>query len=164
MGTPIHSGLSSSDCCLFNRSPMPEPKTKRARWYNDGLQFTCTQCGKCCGGAPGFVWVNEDEVAALAVEMKMEIDAFEHKFVRQVGPDKSLVEYPDGDCILLDPDTRKCTVYESRPIQCRTWPFWDSNLKRRRDWEETCEVCPGAGVGKLYTLDQIEVQRREKSV
>ncbi len=143
---------------------MPEPKPKRVPWYKDGLNFTCTQCGKCCGGAPGFVWVNESEIAALATEMEMDVDQFDRRFVRQVGADKSLVEYPDGDCILLDPDTRKCTVYESRPIQCRTWPFWDSNLKRRRDWEETCEVCPGAGVGKLYTLEKIEIQRLEKSV
>ncbi len=143
---------------------MPESKPKRAPWYKDGLKFTCTQCGKCCGGAPGFVWLNDDELAAIAAEMKMSVDAFEHRFVRQVGAEKSLVEYPDGDCILLDPDTRKCTVYESRPIQCRTWPFWDSNLKRRRDWEETCEACPGAGVGKLHTLTQIEAQRLEKSV
>ncbi len=140
------------------------PKPKRQPWYQDGLSFTCTQCGDCCSGAPGFVWVGDEEIAALAKEMKMDVDAFEHKFVRQVGLEKSLVEYPDGDCILLDPDTRKCTVYDSRPIQCRTWPFWDSNLKRRRDWEETCEVCPGAGVGKVYTLDQIEHQRLKKSV
>ncbi len=143
---------------------MSESKPKRAPWYKDGLSFTCTQCGLCCGGEPGYVWVGDDEIQALADEMQMDVDAFEHKFVRVVGIQKSLVEYPDGDCILLDPDTRKCTVYESRPIQCRTWPFWDSNLKRRRDWEETCEVCPGAGVGKVYTLDQIEVQRLKKSV
>jgi hypothetical protein len=139
-------------------------KSKRSPWYREGLRFTCTQCGECCSGEPGFVWVTDDEIAGLAAEMQMDVDAFERKFVRQVGADKSLVEYPDGDCILLDPETRKCTVYESRPIQCRTWPFWDSNLKRRSDWEQTCEVCPGAGVGKLYSLDAIELQRCEKSV
>ena len=24
-------------------------------WYNDGLRFTCTRCGHCCTGEPGFV-------------------------------------------------------------------------------------------------------------
>ena len=38
-------------------------------WYKDGLQFTCSQCGDCCTGAPGFVWVNGDEIRALAVEV-----------------------------------------------------------------------------------------------
>ncbi|TWT80074.1 Flagellin N-methylase [Planctomycetes bacterium CA13] len=137
---------------------------KKKKWYAEGLRFECTQCGDCCSGAPGFVWVNEEEIAAMAEEMEMEIDAFEHQFVRQVGREKSLKEYPDGDCILLGPESRKCTVYESRPIQCRTWPFWDSTVKKRGDWKQACEVCPGAGTGKLYTFDEIELQRKRKSV
>ncbi|GAA4472328.1 YkgJ family cysteine cluster protein [Novipirellula rosea] len=139
-------------------------KKKAAPWYADGLRFECSQCGDCCSGAPGFVWVNEDEIADLADEMELEVDAFEYQFVRQVGADKSLKEYPDGDCILLDPETRKCSVYGARPIQCRTWPFWDSNLERKKDWKETCSVCPGSGTGRLYTFEEIEAQRKQKSV
>lgn len=134
------------------------------KWYSEGLRFECTQCGACCSGEPGYVWVEQSEIAAMAGELNMSVDAFERKFVRDLGYDKSLIEYPDGDCILLDPDTRKCTVYESRPIQCRTWPFWDSTLKKQKDWQATCEICPGAGQGKLYTLEQIELARKEKSV
>ena len=150
------------------------PKKKQSRvkakvtndepWYADGLRFTCTQCGDCCSGEPGYVWVDQSEIDAMASVMGIEVEEFEHKFVRQVGVDRSLVEYPDGDCILLDPQTRRCTVYEARPIQCRTWPFWDSNLNRKRDWKETCEVCPGAGHGRLYSLDEIESARGKKSV
>ncbi|TWU49106.1 YkgJ family cysteine cluster protein [Rubripirellula reticaptiva] len=139
-------------------------KVNQLPWYEDGLQFECTQCGDCCSGAPGYVWVNDEEIQAMADEMDLAVDVFSHRFVRQVGAAQSLVEYPDGDCILLDPDTRKCSVYASRPVQCRTWPFWDSTLKRPKDWKETCEVCPGAGKGKLYTFDQIEFQRKKKSV
>ncbi|NND97597.1 MAG: YkgJ family cysteine cluster protein [Pirellulaceae bacterium] len=137
---------------------------EKGPWYRDGLQFECTQCGACCSGEPGYVWVNEDEIVALANEMGLETDAFERKFVRQVGSGRSLIEYPDGDCILLDPLTRKCTVYDARPIQCRTWPFWDSTLRKKKDWKETCEVCPGAGKGRVYSLGEIEIQRRQKSV
>ncbi len=35
-------------------------------WYQDGLRFTCTMCGKCCTGDPGYVWVTDEELAALA--------------------------------------------------------------------------------------------------
>ena len=35
-------------------------------WYADGLRFACTQCGNCCTGEPGFVWVNDAEIAAIA--------------------------------------------------------------------------------------------------
>ena len=40
------------------------------------------------------------------------------------------------------------------------WPFWDSNLKSAKTWQETCEVCPGSGKGKLYQLEDIEKQRK----
>ena len=29
-----------------------------------GLRFECTQCGDCCTGAPGYVWVNKAEISA----------------------------------------------------------------------------------------------------
>ncbi len=134
------------------------------RWYRDGLRFECTQCGACCSGAPGFVWVNATEIEALAVGMKMDEGSFREKFVRKVATRTSLIEYPDGDCIFLDPKTRACMVYEQRPIQCRTWPFWGSNLRTKQDWADTCASCPGAGVGQLYSLEQIEVTRRQKKV
>lgn len=134
------------------------------KWYREGLRFTCTECGACCSGEPGFVWVNKEEVEQLAQHMGMEEDEFRDKFVRREGNRYSLREYPDGDCIFLDPKTRACLVYEARPIQCRTWPFWTSNLASQKAWEETCESCPGAGKGKLYTLDQIEIARKSKRV
>ena len=136
----------------------------KEKWYQDGLRFECTQCGACCSGEPGYVWVNAEEVDRLAKEMQLEVAEFREKYVRRVGSRMSLVEYPNGDCIFLDPTSRGCTVYEARPIQCRTWPFWSSNVKSRRDWEQTCEACPGAGQGKLYSLEQIETARAEKRV
>lgn len=135
-----------------------------ARWYAQGLRFECTQCGNCCSGEPGHVWVTDEEIANMASALEMEVEAFRDKFVRSVGSRLSLVEYPDGDCILLDPETRGCLVYTARPTQCRTWPFWSSNLKSERTWKETCQACPGAGVGKLYSLDEIELARRQKRV
>ncbi len=131
-------------------------------WYQDGLQFECTACGKCCSGEPGYVWLNAEEITDLAKAMRLDEDDFRSKYLRRVGSRYSLKEYPDGDCILLDPTTRHCLVYKARPIQCRTWPFWTSNLRTQSDWDATCEVCPGAGQGKLYTLEQIEIERKKK--
>lgn len=129
-------------------------------WYRDGLRFTCTQCGDCCTGAPGHVWITNEEIAAMAALRGMDAAAFEDAYVRQVGARKSLTERPGGDCVLLDATTRRCSVYEARPRQCRTWPFWESNLKTPADWRQTCEVCPGSGQGKLHSLDEIESQRK----
>lgn len=124
-------------------------------WYAEGLKFRCSQCGDCCTGAPGYVWVNKEEIEALARRFGIEVDAFERKYVRKIGVRKSLVEYSNGDCVFFDPEKRNCTVYEDRPRQCRTWPFWDSNVRTPEAWAATCEVCPGSGRGKLYTLDEI---------
>jgi uncharacterized protein len=136
------------------------PAAKRTPWYKDGLRFKCTGCGDCCTGAPGFVWVNQEEIAALAAEVGLDESEFESKYVREIGVRKSLKELDDNyDCIFLDGKTRKCTVYNARPRQCRTWPFWDSNLRSPETWEATCEVCPGSGTGRLYQLGEIETQR-----
>ncbi|MEZ6107194.1 MAG: YkgJ family cysteine cluster protein [Pirellulaceae bacterium] len=88
-------------------------------WYHEGLPFTCTQCGDCCSGAPGYVWVVQEEIDGLAAKLGHTSDEFERLFVRKVGIRRSLKEYPDGDCLLLDPDTRKCTAYEARPASAR---------------------------------------------
>ena len=127
-------------------------------WYQDGLKFKCTGCGNCCTGAPGYVWVNQLEIDALAKRLGMSSAAFEKKYVRQIGVRRSLVEYKNGDCVFFDNKTRKCTVYEQRPRQCRTWPFWNSNLRSPETWAETCESCPGSGKGKLYQLSHIQEQ------
>jgi Fe-S-cluster containining protein len=124
-------------------------------WFKDGLRFKCSQCGNCCTGAPGFVWVNREEIAALAARFEMDVGEFETKYVRTVGVRKSLVEFESGDCVFFDGKSRTCTVYEDRPRQCRTWPFWNSNIRDEKAWRETCEVCPGSGRGRLYTVEEI---------
>lgn len=129
-------------------------------WYRRGLKFQCTQCGDCCTGAPGYVWVNKEEIANLARQMALGIDQFERLYVRRVGIRKSLKELPNGDCVLFCSDSRGCTVYEARPRQCRTWPFWSSNLRTQNAWRETCAICPGSGKGRLYTLAEIEQHRQ----
>jgi Fe-S-cluster containining protein len=136
-------------------------------WYKDGLKFECTQCGNCCTGAPGFVWVNKAEIAALAEEVgSASVEEFESKYVRLVGIRKSLKELPHSnwDCVFFDSHTRHCRVYDARPQQCRTWPFWDSNLRDRDSWQRTCETCPGSGRGKIYQLATIEEQRKKVRV
>ena len=128
-------------------------------WYRDGLRFQCTQCGNCCTGATGYVWVNKAEIANLAALLEVDVETVEKKYVHLVGIRKSLVEYANGDCVFFDDVTRKCKVDHARPRQCRTWPFWDSNVRTPKAWAQTCVECPGSGRGKLYQLEAIEKQR-----
>jgi Fe-S-cluster containining protein len=104
--------------------------------------------------------VNKAEIAEMAAACDLDVEAFESDYIRKIGIRKSLKEFPNGDCVFLDPDTRGCTVYQARPRQCKTWPFWDSNLATEEDWERTCEECPGSGKGKLHQLEHIETQRK----
>ena len=124
-------------------------------WYDEGLRFECTQCGDCCTGSAGYVWVNKAEIEALAAQRGLDIEEFERRFVRRVGVRKCLLERPNGDCVLFDRETRKCTTYHARPRQCRSWPFWRSNVRTVNDWQETCRVCPGSGKGELVPLEEI---------
>ena len=127
-------------------------------WYADGLRFRCTQCGDCCSGAEGYVWVNQAEIDAMAARVEMTREAFEKAFVKRVGIRRSLKERPGGDCVLLDETTRKCRAYDERPRQCRTWPFWDSNLASPEAWAEAAEACPGCNKGNLVPLERIVEQ------
>lgn len=107
------------------------------------------------------MWVKKAEIEAMAEHLGMLVDDFEYQYVRKIGIRKSLKEIPVSfDCVFFDSESRKCEIYEVRPEQCRTWPFWDSNLKTEEDWERTCDECPGSGTGKLYSLEAIETQRK----
>src|ERR1700682_4134650 len=102
-------------------------------WYRAGLRFRCTQCGHCCTGAPGFVWVNAEEIDALAVFHGEPRAQTEQLYTRVLGLKRSLREKANGDCIFYD-KTAGCTIYPVRPRQCRTWPFWESNVRTPEDW------------------------------
>ena len=124
-------------------------------WYHKGLRFQCTGCGGCCTGAPGYVWVNKAEVEAMAAALGVPTDKFLRSNVRLVGIRKSLIELAGGDCVLLDREKRTCQVYHVRPRQCRTWPFWASNLRTPEAWDEASQECPGANHGPLVSLQEI---------
>lgn len=131
-------------------------------WYRDGLAFECTRCGACCTGAPGYVWVSPAEIERLAAFRSETVEAFTLRYVRQVGEDYSLIERPGGDCVFWDPQSG-CTVYPARPTQCRTWPFWPENLETPEAWSHVTRICPGSGVGRLYSLGEIEDSARRVS-
>jgi len=130
-------------------------------WYKDGLQFECTRCGKCCGGAPGVVWLTNEEIAAIAKYRGESITRFRSLYTRKVDGKVSLRERANFDCVFYD-KKQGCTIYPVRPRQCRTWPFWESNVATPEDWERTCDVCPGSGQGELIPAE--EITRRLKII
>jgi Fe-S-cluster containining protein len=58
-----------------------------------------------------------------------------------------------------------CSVYEARPRQCRSWPFWPENMKKRVWEKEITSYCKGVGKGRLYTEEEIQkIVEREKDI
>lgn len=123
-------------------------------WYAGGLRFQCTMCGKCCTGAPGFVWVTDAEIASIADFLKMPKEKFIAVHTRPERGGRSLREKSSGDCVFYDKAVG-CTIYEVRPAQCRTWPFWESNITSPSTWQHTCEICPGSGQSDLISAEEI---------
>ncbi len=130
-------------------------------WYADGLPFACTQCGDCCTGAPGYVWVTDDELAAIAGHLGRPVAEVRAMHTRRSRGRVTLRERANGDCVFYD-RTKGCTVYPVRPPQCRTWPFWESNLETPAEWKKTCDLCPGSGRGELIPVE--EISRRLKVI
>jgi Fe-S-cluster containining protein len=131
-----------------------------------GLSFSCTMCGHCCSGPEGYVLVTDDEARALAARLNITVDDFVARYTRSTSEGRSLTERRTDaglDCIFLDrntiPGKAICGVYQDRPAQCRTWPFWPSNLRSRATWERAKRVCPGMDKGTHYTPVQIRIAR-----
>jgi Fe-S-cluster containining protein len=123
-------------------------------WYSDGLRFSCTRCGHCCTGAPGFVWVNDEEIAAIAAHRGESVEEATGLYTYIAPRGRTLRESAGGDCVFYDRE-QGCTVYPVRPRQCRTWPFWHSNVVSEEAWQQTCKVCPGSGKGDLISVEEI---------
>lgn len=139
-------------------TPPPAPPTP---WFEPGLSFRCTACGNCCTGSPGFVWVSDEEIAAIADFLDTSIGEVRLMHTRPARGQTSLTEFANGDCTFFDPQTRRCRVYSARPRQCRTWPFWESNVETPDAWTRTCGVCPGAGQGDFVPAERIRALTAE---
>jgi Fe-S-cluster containining protein len=148
---------------------MEDTRTKlQQEWYAEGLRFECTQCGNCCTGPPGTVWFTRAEGREIAASLGLDPEAFDEQYAHKVGGRWSLRERrtPAGhDCVFLErapeTDTARCSIYEVRPAQCRTWPFWPENLTSKQAWDTAKRrtPCPGMDSGPLIPADKVRVLR-----
>ena len=152
-------------------TPTSDPDAP-APWYAEGLRFKCTQCGGCCTGGPGFVWFDEDEGAAMAKAKGLDTAEFYERYAKKKfgrwSLDEVRVARGQYDCVFLArpgglDSPGRCTIYADRPTQCRTWPFWDSNVQSREAWAEAAEDCPGMKLpgetgGHFVPLEAITVE------
>jgi uncharacterized protein len=148
--------------------PSSRSGVAQREWYADGLRFSCTQCGNCCTGPPGAVWFDEDEGRAMAARLGISEGEFYERHARREGTRWSLRETKTEngyDCVFLNRDSALgkavCSLYEARPTQCRTWPFWPENLDSKRAWTTAKKrtPCHGMDSGNLVPIERIRILR-----
>lgn len=122
------------------------------KWFQNSLSFSCTACGKCCKGATS-VYVNAAESRQLADQLKMPIVDFLKSYVEErENTLMSLKSKPGGvGCIFLQ--NNKCSVYDSRPTQCRTYPFWPDIVMGEAEWKAEASSCEGIKVDSRLSSD-----------
>jgi uncharacterized protein len=128
-----------------------------APWYSKGLRFKCTECGKCCTGKPGYVWVSEEEIQNIANFLNISYKKAMRTYVRKKNNRYSLIELPssNNDCIFLK--GKICQIYTARPKQCRTFPWWVQNLRTAESWQEAAKECEGISPdAPLVPIEEIE--------
>ena len=129
--------------------------SKGKRFYKEGLRFECQGDGKCCvtRGRYGYVYLSFGDRRRLAAHLKLSLTEFTAAYTKKVDGLYEL-QYTGKDCPFLHEN--RCRVYEARPWQCRTWPFWPENMDTTVWDKEVVSWCPGAGKGRLYTAEEIE--------
>lgn len=133
-------------------------------WWNDGIQFQCQGSGKCCTshGEFGFVFLTREDRQRMAKHLGLSTSAFTKKYCDKMGPAFHLKEDPKNpDCMFLK--NKGCSVYEARPVQCRTWPFWPEVMNAKAWKKEVVQFCPGVNKGKVWNRDEIEKNLAEQT-
>ena len=122
-----------------------------------GIRFKCQGSGNCCvsRGSYGYVYLSKKDIKTLSIGLKTTQKKFIKNYCDETDGFIHLKELKKnkGNCIFLI--DKRCSVYKSRPIQCRTWPFWPENMNTK-DWNnDIAKNCPGVGKGKLIKKEEI---------
>lgn len=132
-------------------------------WWQKGVRFQCQGSGKCCTshGEYGFVYLTLDDRRRIAKGLKLSTAAFTKKYCAKTGGVWHLVERKENpDCLFLK--GKSCGIYENRPMQCRTWPFWPELMNAKSWAKDVVTFCPGVGKGPVWSGEKIEQLMRDQ--
>jgi len=125
--------------------------------YSKNIHFKCQGSANCCvsRGSYGFVYLSLIDLKKISKFFKLDKIKFIRKYCEYTNGFLHLRETKkNGDCIFLK--NKRCSIYSARPIQCRTWPFWEENMQAKK-WNHSLKnFCPGIGKGKKINYLKIK--------
>lgn len=126
----------------------------RKPWWSDGVRFECQETGRCCvsRGSYGFVYLTLEDRRRLARHFGLSTRQFTLKHCVKTDGHFHLKDFTAA-CPYLE--GKRCGVYEARPAQCRTWPFWPEHMSPKAWAKEVASYCPGVGKGALVPAQRI---------
>lgn len=128
----------------------------RSRLNSDSFDFLCQKCGNCCRGT-GEVFFSKNDILNIREYLNWS-DRDYHQQIKnfiQSSLNGYFVHFSSGSCYFLKGKNR-CRIYDVRPVQCRTYPFWHSNFNSREDVLQLKEECSGSlkGDGEKYSIKE----------
>ena len=129
---------------------------KKEPWYAKGLRFECQpDCGNCCvnHGDYNYVYLEDDDTRNMARHLGLKIAEFKKRYT-EMEEEYVVLRMDRPACPFLD--GTRCAVYAVRPAQCRSFPFWGSNLTSRSAWTRLRGFCPGVDRGEVQSLKVIQ--------
>ena len=127
-------------------------------WWSKGIQFECQGSGQCCvsHGGYGYVYMTKEDRIRMAQSMSLTTKEFTQKYCDKEEGIYHLKDGEGGRCQFLE--GKRCGVYEGRPTQCRTWPFWPEVMDAKTWQTDVASFCPGVGQGKIWSKKEISDQ------
>ena len=101
------------------------------------------------------MYLTESDVAALAGALGITVTAARQRYTFRDENGWTELDFRGGRCVMLDATTNLCTVYDSRPTQCRTFPFWPELIRRGAWTPEAKRICEGVGNGRVVPKDEV---------
>lgn len=102
-------------------------------------QIDCTKCANCCKSLEA--GISDEEAFIIAEKMKISIQEFNATYTLQ--EDQSNIRFiKDKPCPLLQDN--KCSIYDSRPMACSTFPGFERPLLKYkfRSIAAHYSICP----------------------
>ncbi len=131
------------------------------RFYvNQPVRFQCSGCGDCCSGDPDthFIELLAGEAERIREYLQLSKTVFQRDHIVSIADiGKGIRINEQGRCSLLGADNR-CQVYQVRPLQCRSYPFWPEIMHSLDTWRAEANHCEGIHQGEAITPQHIESQ------